>query len=148
MTRATPSDLPLSFTDLPAEGLADIKTQLHPEENVQAVLEVDLDRRLCFGRGLLVATETRLLAREPGQAGWQSWDYRAGLRLTRHDHAGVGHLELSDDQGRLAHWCHTLGQNLHAARLAEQVQRRLHSLSTGQPLPPPIAEGHAALKVT
>jgi ATP-binding cassette subfamily B protein len=140
MTRATPSAFPLSFTDLPSEGLADIKTQLHPGENVQAVLEVDLDSRLRFGRGLLVATESRLLAREPGQAGWHSWDYRAGLRLTRHDHAGVGHLELSDDQGRLAHWCHTLGQNLHAARLAEQVQRRLHSLSTGQPLLLPITD--------
>ncbi|MCZ8252395.1 MAG: ABC transporter ATP-binding protein [Hylemonella sp.] len=140
MTRATPSAFPLSFTDLPAEGLANIKTQLHPGENVQAVLEVDLDSRLCFGRGLLVATESRLLAREPGQTAWQSWDYRAGLQLTRHDHAGVGHLELSDAQGRLAHWCHTLGQNLHAARLAEQVQRRLHSLSTGQPLPPPITD--------
>lgn len=140
MTRATPSALPLSFNDLPEEGLADIKTQLHPGENVQAVLMVDLDSRLRFGRGLLVATEDRLLSRDAGQPAWQSWDYRVGLRLTRHDHAGVGHLELLDDQGRLAHWCYTLGQNLHAARLAEQVQRRLQSLSTGQPMPPPAAQ--------
>lgn len=140
MTRATPSALPLSFTDLPEEGLADIQTQLHPGENVQAVLEVDLDSSLRFGRGLLVATGSRLLAREPGQHTWQSWDYRAGLRLNRHDHAGVGHLELMDDRGRLAHWCYTLGQNLQAARLAEQVQRFLDSLRTGEPPPPPAAK--------
>jgi ATP-binding cassette subfamily B protein len=140
MTRVTPSAALLSFSDLPAEGLADIRTQLHPEENVQAVLEVDLDSHLRFGRGLLVATDRRVLAREPGQSTWQAWDYHPGLKLTQHDHAGVGHLELLDGQGRLAHWCYTLGQNLVAVRLAEQVQRQLLSLRTGRPVPPPVVE--------
>ncbi len=139
MTRVTPPASLLSFSDLPAEGLADIRTQLRPEENVLAVLEVDLDTRLRFGRGLLVATDLRLLAREPGQPGWSSWDYQAGLRLAQHDHAGVGHLELMDGQGRLAHWCHTLGQNLQAVRLAEEVQRQLLSRRTGQPVPAPAS---------
>jgi ATP-binding cassette subfamily B protein len=140
MTRVTPSAALLSFSDLPAEGLADIRTQLHPEENVQAVLEVDLDSHLRFGRGLLVATDRRLLAREPGQSTWQAWDFHPRLKLTQHDHAGVGHLELLDGQGRLAHWCYTLGQNLVAVRLAEQVQRQLLSLRTGRPVPPPVVE--------
>jgi ATP-binding cassette subfamily B protein len=140
MTRVTPSAALLSFSDLPAEGLADIRTQLHPEENVQAVLEVDLDSHLRFGRGLLVATDRRLLAREPGQSTWQAWDFHPGLKLTQHDHAGVGHLELLDGQGRLAHWCYTLGQNLVAVRLAEQVRRQLLSLRTGRPVPPPVVE--------
>ena len=140
MTRVTPPAALLSFTDLPAQGQADIRTQLHPEENVLALLEVDLDQRLCFGRGLLVATDRRLLAREPGQTAWQAWDYHAGLKLSQHDHAGVGHLELLDGQGRLAHWCYTLGQNLLALRLAEQVQRQLLALRTGRPVPPPVVE--------
>ncbi|MFN4350344.1 MAG: ABC transporter ATP-binding protein [Hylemonella sp.] len=140
MTRSTPSAALLSFSDVPAEWLAEIRTQLHPDENVQAVLEVDLDTRLQFGRGLLVATERRLLARAPGQADWQAWAYHPALKLAQHDHAGVGHLELLDGQGRLAHWCYTLGQNLQAVRLAEQVGHLLNSLSTGQPVPVPV--GH------
>jgi ATP-binding cassette subfamily B protein len=117
-----------------------MRKQLHTGENVLAVLEVDLDSRLQFGRGLLVATERRLLGQAPGQAGWESWDYRAGLKLAQRDHAGVGHLELLDRQGRLAHWCYTLGQNLQAVRLAEQVRRQLRSVETGQPVPSPA--GH------
>ncbi|MEQ1658532.1 ABC transporter ATP-binding protein [Curvibacter sp. PAE-UM] len=140
MTRSTPSAALLSFSDVPAEWLAEIRTQLHPDENVQAVLEVDLDTRLQFGRGLLVATERRLLARAPGQSAWQAWAYHPTLKLNQHDHAGVGHLELLDGQGRLAHWCYTLGQNLQAVRLAEQVGHQLNSLSTGQPVPVPV--GH------
>ncbi len=140
MTRSTPSAALLSFSDVPAEWLAEIRTQLHPDENVQAVLEVDLDTRLQFGRGLLVATERRLLARAPGQSVWQAWAYHPTLKLNQHDHAGVGHLELLDGQGRLAHWCYTLGQNLQAVRLAEQMGRQLRSLSTGQPVPVPV--GH------
>ncbi|MCZ8292008.1 MAG: ABC transporter ATP-binding protein [Hylemonella sp.] len=140
MTRSTPPAALLSFSDVPAEWLAEIRTQLHPDENVQAVLEVDLDTRLQFGRGLLVATDQRLLARAPGQFEWQAWAYHPALKLNQHDHAGVGHLELLDGQGRLAHWCYTLGQNLQAVRLAEQVGRQLRSLSTGQPVPVPV--GH------
>lgn len=140
MTRVTPSAPLLSFSDVPAEWRSEIRTQLRPDENVQAVLEVDLDARLQFGRGLLVATDRRLLAREPGQAVWQAWAYHGALKIRQHDHAGVGHLELLDGQGRLAHWCYTLGQNLLAVRLADQVGRQLHSLSTGQPVPVPV--GH------
>jgi len=137
MTSDTPSAALLSFSDVPAPWLAEMRKQLHTGENVLAVLEVDLDSRLQFGRGLLVATERRLLGQAPGQAAWESWDYRAGLKLVQRDHAGVGHLELLDGQGRLAHWCYTLGQNLQAVRLAEQVRRQLRSLETGQPVPPP-----------
>jgi ATP-binding cassette subfamily B protein len=139
MTSDTPSAALLSFSDVPSEWLAEIRKQLHTHENVQAVLEVDLDTRLHFGRGLLVATDRRLLGRSPGQEHWQSWDYQAGLKLSRHDHAGVGHLELLSGQGRLAHWCYTLGQNLQAGRLTDQVNRELHALTTGQAIPPPAA---------
>ena len=45
---------------------------------------------------------------------------QAGVRMRGHDHAGVGHLELFDEHGRLAAWRFTLGQNLHAIRLTEQ----------------------------
>ena len=140
MTSETPSAALLSFSDVPAEWLAEMRTQLRPEENVQAVLEVDLDFRLHFGRGLLVATDRRLLGRAPGRSGWQDWDYRADLRLVQHDHAGVGHLELLDGHGRLARWSYTLGQNLQAVRLAEQVNRHLQSVRSGQPVSRPVTQ--------
>ena len=140
MTSETPSAALLSFSDVPAEWLAELRKQLRTDENVQAVLEVDLDTRLQFGRGLLVATDRRLLGREPGRENWQSFDYRPGQKFTQHDHAGVGHLELLDGEGRLAHWCYTLAQNLQASRLADRVGRQLHSLSTGLAVAPPA--GH------
>ncbi|EZP40112.1 putative ABC transporter ATP-binding protein [Janthinobacterium sp. HH104] len=75
-----------------------------------------------------------MLARSPGDTTWKSWSFRHGLRLTHHDHAGVGHLELFDDHGRLASWRFTLGQNLHAIRVLEQFVERLDSHLTGQPV--------------
>ncbi|SHM35817.1 ATP-binding cassette, subfamily B [Duganella sacchari] len=54
--------------------------------------------------------------------------------LKHHDHAGVGHLELMNKQGRLAAWRFTLGQNLAAIRLIEQFDAHLDSHSTGQPV--------------
>ncbi|MBG6219483.1 ATP-binding cassette subfamily B protein [Janthinobacterium sp. CG_23.4] len=75
-----------------------------------------------------------MLARSPGDTAWKSWSFRAGLRLTHHDHAGVGHMELFDDHGRLASWRFTLGQNLHAIRVLEQFVERLDSHLTGQPV--------------
>lgn len=75
-----------------------------------------------------------MLARSPGENAWKSWSFRPGLRLTHHDHAGVGHLELFDDHGRLASWRFTLGQNLHAIRVLEQFVERLDSHLTGQPV--------------
>ncbi|MES2316706.1 MAG: ABC transporter ATP-binding protein [Pseudomonadota bacterium] len=97
-------------------------------------MEVDLDARLRFKKGILVVTGSRLLARAPGESTWRHWSYRPGLKLTHHDHAGVGHLELVDEQGRLANWRFTLGQNLHAIRLLDQFREQLESHVSGQPV--------------
>ncbi|MGK5019179.1 MULTISPECIES: ABC transporter ATP-binding protein [unclassified Janthinobacterium] len=114
--------------------LAEVESKLSPGENVLSSVEVDLDARLRFTKGIIVVTEQRLLARSPGDTAWKSWSFRAGLRLTHHDHAGVGHMELFDDHGRLASWRFTLGQNLHAIRVLEQFVERLDSHLTGQPV--------------
>ena len=127
----------LSFSDIPIFWRFEAQKQLTPSENVQAVLEVDLDAQLCFVPGLLIATDRRLLSRLPGEADWRSWDYRDGLDLAHHDHAGVGHLELLDPQGLLASWRFTLGQNLQAIRLVEQFQLFQQSRLTGQPVVQP-----------
>jgi ATP-binding cassette subfamily B protein len=128
----------IPLTSLPASvaeaWLAEVESNLSPGENVLSSVEVDLDARLRFTKGIIVVTEKRLLARSPGDTTWKSWSFRHGLRLTHHDHAGVGHLELFDDHGRLASWRFTLGQNLHAIRVLEQFVERLDSHLTGQPV--------------
>ena len=126
--------VPTPATTLPAHWLAQVEENLLTGENVLSSVEVDLDARLRFTKGIIVVTEKRLLARAPGETTWQHWSYRPGLRLAHHDHAGVGHLELFDDHGRLASWRFTLGQNLHAIRVLEQFVERLDSHLTGQPI--------------
>jgi ATP-binding cassette subfamily B protein len=120
--------------ELPAVWREPLGAQLLPQENVLAVLEVDLDTRLHFVKGLVVVTSQRLLSQNGGETRWNSWDYRAGLQLQHHDHAGVGHLRLQDDAGLLASWCFTLGQNLHAIRLVDQFQAQQEFKVSGKPL--------------
>jgi ATP-binding cassette subfamily B protein len=52
----------------------------------------------------------------------------------------VGHLELSDAQGRLASWRFTLGRNLQAIRLLDEFRIFQESHVSGQP--PAQPEGH------
>ena len=134
MTNASAAAAFPSFSDIPADWRSEAQTQLRPLENVQAVLEVDLDTKLRFVRGLVLATDQRLFSRVPGAAAWRSWDYRAGLEIIHHDHAGVGHLELVDGQDLLASWRFTLAQNLPAIRLVEQFRRYQASSASGLPV--------------
>ncbi|WP_373922461.1 ABC transporter ATP-binding protein [Pseudoduganella sp. SL102] len=138
----TRTDLPpgLARIELPEHWHSDTQMQLAPGENVQSALEVDLDDKLHFAKGIVLLTDRRLLSRAPGQ-GWQAWPYRQGMLLKLHDHAGVGHLELFDEHGRLAAWRFTLGQNLHAIKLAEAFTPLMEAALTGQPVARP--EEHA-----
>ncbi|MDP3652618.1 MAG: ABC transporter ATP-binding protein [Rhodoferax sp.] len=111
-----------------------VQAQLHPHENVLATLEVDLDTRLHFVKGVVVVTNARLLSRVEGQSTWQQWAYQKGMALHHHDHAGVGHLDLLDDQGLQATWRFTLGQNLQAIRLVDHFGAQLESHVSGRPL--------------
>ncbi|AXA90897.1 ABC transporter ATP-binding protein [Massilia sp. YMA4] len=137
------TDFPAGATrvELPELWHSEAKLQLAPGENVQSALEVDLDAKLHFAKGIILLTEHRVLSRAPGASSWQSWPYKAGMALKLHDHAGVGHLELVDAQGRLAAWRFTLGQNLHAIRLTEQFGPLLETALTG--VAPVRVEEHA-----
>lgn len=122
---------------LPERWQGDVEKRLSHGENVLASVEVDLDARLRFIKGIVVVTERRLMALSPGETEWREWPYRDGLALRHHDHAGIGHLELVDAQGLLASWRFTLGQNLQAIRVADQFRDQLHSHVTGIPVQPP-----------
>jgi ATP-binding cassette subfamily B protein len=119
---------------LPAHWQAEAEKNLAPGENVLSSVEVDLDARLRFTKGLIIVTSRGLRARAPGESNWREWRYRSALVLKHHDHAGVGHLELFDADGRLASWRFTLGQNLHAIRLVDQFREQLESNLTGRPV--------------
>jgi ATP-binding cassette subfamily B protein len=119
---------------IPAQWLGEVQQQLAVEENVLAVLEVDLDARLRFKKGMIVVTNRRLLAKNPGETHWQAWGFVENLTLSHHDYAGVGHLELLNQDGSLAHWRFTLGQNLQAIRLMDQFKEQLHGHLSGVPV--------------
>jgi ATP-binding cassette subfamily B protein len=136
MTNKTPVTGEL-FNEIPADWRLEVQTQLQTNENVRAALEVDLDAQLRFDQGLVVVTNRRLLSRAPGQADWRAWEHRPGLTLKHHDHAGVGHLELLDEQGLLAEWRFTLGQNLQAIRVYDQFRLHRDSQLSGQPVVQP-----------
>ena len=131
------SALALSAAVVPDSWHRELEKKLASGENVLSSVEVDLDARLRFKRGIIVVTERRLLARAPGEAEWREWPYLPGLELLHHDHAGVGHLELVDQQGRLAAWRFTLGQNLQAIRVQASFREQLASQLSGRPLPAP-----------
>ncbi|MGV7210027.1 ABC transporter ATP-binding protein [Oxalobacteraceae bacterium A2-2] len=133
MTTEQLSSIP-SPAELPERWRAETQLQLSNGENVVTALEVDLDAQLRFAKGIVVVTTRRILARSPGASSWDSWSFRPDLVLKHHDHAGVGHLELVDSQGRLAAWRFTLGQNLAAIRLAEQFVAHRESHASGQPV--------------
>ena len=111
-----------------------LQKQLHPQENVLASLEVDLDSRLHFVPGLVVVTSQRVLCRAEGNTAWTAWTLRESLTMQHHDHAGVGHLDLLDSTGLLTTWRFTLGQNLQAIRLVDQFHAQVESAVSGVPM--------------
>ena len=120
--------------DLPTAARDQVQKQLHPQENVLAALEVDLDSQLRFVRGLVVVTSQRVLSRVNGDAQWEQWPIAEGMQLQLHDHGGVGHLNLQDRNGLLKTWRFTLGQNLQAIRVVDQFQAQLESTVSGRPM--------------
>ncbi|MBU1978302.1 MAG: ABC transporter ATP-binding protein/permease [Gammaproteobacteria bacterium] len=116
---------------MPDTWRAEVESQLANEEEILAWLEIDLDVRLHFTQGLVVVTNRRLLAKGLEETSWRVWAYRKGLVLKRHDHAGVGSLELYDDVGRLASWRYTLGHNVATLRLVEHFEQQLAGVIAG-----------------
>ena len=106
-------------------------SSLAPEDIILAGLQLDLDARLHFTQGWLVVTNRRLIGQTPGEKDLQSWDITPGMTLAHSDHAGVGTLELSDGQHRLASWRYTLGHNTDALRLADMFDAHRNALTTG-----------------
>jgi ATP-binding cassette subfamily B protein len=107
---------------VPDEWQAEVQSRLEPDENVSAWVLVDLDTALQFHKVALILTDRRILTASLNEKKWQIWPLTADQRLRQTDHAGVGQLELTDDQGRLAVWRFTLGLQEAVLRWAAQFE--------------------------
>ena len=116
---------------LPDAWRAEIKSQLPADSVVLDWVEADLDANLHFGQGIIALTKDRVIAKAPGDKHWQQWLMRAGMALKHFDHAGVGTLELVDQDSCLARWRYTLGHNLAALRVIKEFDIQLAAHVTG-----------------
>jgi ATP-binding cassette subfamily B protein len=78
---ALPTSLAAASGFLPDGWDNDVRKQLASGENVLTGVEVDLDTKLRFTKGILVVTNRRLLSRAPGEGQWRSWPFAPGLVL-------------------------------------------------------------------
>ncbi len=135
MTASQISVLPLNLS-LPEVWRSTALPSLGDDEDVLAWLEVDLDARLHFRRSLLVVTARRLLVWPGTDDEFEEWRYRPGLVLRSFDHAGVGTIELCDEQQRLVAWRYTLSHTIAVQRLVDEFGRQSEALLLGKPLEP------------
>jgi ATP-binding cassette subfamily B protein len=119
---------------LPSRWATEVEAKLAVGEKTQAWIEIDLDNRLQFTSGIVLVTDRRFLAFAPGDTRWQEWPLRGGLTLNHHDNAGVGALELIDENGLLATWRYTLAKNLAALRVITEFDLHRDSIVTGLPV--------------
>ena len=102
----------------------ELRAKLSPEENVLAIVPVDLSADLHFGTGLLALTPERLLSCDPVTHEWREWTLAIGQSLRLQDHGGVGNLELHDPNARLAQWFITLSNQAAILVLMQQFDRQ------------------------
>ncbi|MBK7900725.1 MAG: ABC transporter ATP-binding protein [Azonexus sp.] len=132
MTDCRPPDAP--ETSLPQAWREALLPRLAAGDTLRAWLEIDLDPRLRFCRGLLAVTDRALLACDPEAGTWSTWELRDDLSLDHHDHAGVGTLELADGTGRLGCWRYTLAHDVAALKLQREFDQRRESRRSGRPV--------------
>ncbi|PUE11042.1 ABC transporter [Limnohabitans sp. T6-5] len=133
---STPSSVLLRQV-VPDAWQTEVSAHLHSDENALACLEVDLNGQLQFAKNVIILTDRRVLSPDGPEKSWRSWALQPDLSLKLSDHAGVGTLELSSPQGRLAVWRFTLGLQAAVARWVVQFESQLANLgsvSQGRPL--------------
>jgi ATP-binding cassette subfamily B protein len=133
LTRAAGERSGAPAEPLPGEWERAVSAALKPGERVLAWVSPDLDAGLHFHDGLIVLTDGRVVAAEPGGAcdgradggpapgGWSSWELSPKTEVRLRDRSGVGTLELFGPEGRLAYWRLTLARLAAAQRFVDRV---------------------------
>ncbi len=132
---------------LPAEWRREIAVQ-SPDAAALAVLawvELDLDARMQYGRGLLLLTASRLWSFAANGSEPASFPLVVDSRLEIADHGGVGALRLCDAERRVATWRFTLGHLPAVQKFAERFEAALQR--PGNAAREPDALRHAAPEV-
>jgi len=121
---------------LPDDWQTIVSARLMSAETMHGWLEINLDNRLHFQKSLLVITDQRLLHIEPQVLGslqqTVEFQYSTNFKLKYHDHAGVGKIELFEQDKQVAYWFLTLENNTAALRFVKQFAQQITSLVTGQ----------------
>ena len=130
-----------TWEQLPADLRGMAEAQLAADETPLCWLELDLDTRLHYARGLLVLTDRRLIdvgpAEPTARAGasmalpFRSWPLATIHGLRAKEQAGVGALELLGVESLLCHWRYTIARAPQAHRLAERFDRLRQSELAG-----------------
>ena len=110
----------------------ELRARLATDENVLAIVPVDLSADLQFGNGLLALTQERLLACDPKTRQWSEWPLTIDQSLRLQDHGGVGHLALHNHDVRLAHWFVTLSHQTAMVLLQQQFDRQRERIARQQ----------------
>jgi ATP-binding cassette subfamily B protein len=111
---------------VPDEWHAQVQSRLQAGETASAWALLDLDEALKFNKTGLILTERRVVFASLDEKNARSIPLAAGQRLRQTDHAGVGQLELTDAQGRLAVWRFTLGLQEAVSRWVAQFEAQQH----------------------
>ena len=120
------------WESFPAWIRAAIEPHLQAGEQPLAWFEPDLDQELNYVAGLAVLTNQHIFSFERdtaagnGRSGVvpksvRSWPIGPSTQLRAKEHAGVGRLELVDDQTRLTYWRYTAGRAPGARRLIDRL---------------------------
>ncbi|MGV8934642.1 MAG: ABC transporter ATP-binding protein [Gallionellaceae bacterium] len=123
--------------NVPDDLKDELNRQLLVGEKILVWMDGDLNANLNFKHFVLALSNQRILSLQQGEA-WQSWNLHQGLTIQRHDHAGVGTLQLMDGDTRLAYWRYTMTHNAAAQRMVLGVELQLAGITSGTPAKPPV----------
>jgi ATP-binding cassette subfamily B protein len=123
----TPANIPEALSAILArygnacsEGLL---ASIASAEKLEAWFEPNLDDRLRFESTLVVLSQQALYAWDKPTSQWKRWSLSPSVSLRKVDRAGLGVLELFDDQGLIAHWRYTAAQLNGAASIVTEFQK-------------------------
>jgi ATP-binding cassette subfamily B protein len=129
-----------TWESLPTDLRGAIEAHLVVGENPLVWVEINLDTRLHYARGLLVLSDRRLLEIAPvnpadsaraASLSVRSWPLAEVESLRLREHAGVGALDLLGAERLLCQWRYTIGRAAEAHRLVERFEHLRHGARDG-----------------
>lgn len=92
-------------------------------EKVEAWFQPNLNAQLRFESTIVVLTRQALYGWNLQSKTWDRWTLDSSMNLRKIDRAGLGVLELYNDQGLIAHWRYTAAQINGAASVITEYQK-------------------------